>query len=150
MKIQTSKIIQTSCEELWPLLTDSRMDVPGWFCLGVPQPKSCELPNKMGGVGSERRCISDRGTVIQKITAWDPPTKLSFEMVSTDHGWGPCIDSLEEQFQLEDHGAGTLITRTTTIRAAGSLPFFKELGFYSGLKRVHLYVFSNWKTKLDH
>lgn len=125
------------------------MDVPGWFCLGVPQPKSCELPHGQGGEGDERRCISDRGTVIQKITAWDPPLRLCFKMVSTDHGWGPCVDSLEEAFHLEAVGEGTRITRTTTIQANGRYSMFKELGFYSGLKRVHLYVFANWKSRCE-
>ncbi|MBK1789910.1 SRPBCC family protein [Persicirhabdus sediminis] len=145
MKIRTSRFINTSSERLWPLLTNSRMDVPGWFCLGVPQPKSCELPNTNGEVGAERRCISDRGTVIQKITEWDPPVRLRFKMLTTDHTWGPCVESLEEDFHLEVHGSGTRITRTTTITASGIFPWLKELGFYSGLKRVHLYVFHNWK-----
>ncbi|MGJ8654415.1 MAG: SRPBCC family protein [Opitutaceae bacterium] len=149
MKIRTSKFIKTTSDKLWPLLTNSRMDVPGWFCLGVPQPKSCELPDRHGGVGSERRCISDRGTVIQQITEWDPPVRLRFKMVSTDHGWGPCVDSLEEDFHLETNGDGTRITRTTTIKARGMLPLLKELGFYSGLKRVHLYVFHNWKNETE-
>lgn len=147
MKIQTSKIIHSTCDELWPLLTNSRMDVPGWFCLGVPEPKSCRLPDNNGGVGSERECISDRGTVIQKITEWTPPFRLRFKMVSTDHNWGPCVDTLEEDFYLQDHKLGTRITRTTTIKAKGLFPFIKELGFYVGLKRVHLYVFANWKNK---
>ncbi|MGJ8655089.1 MAG: SRPBCC family protein [Akkermansiaceae bacterium] len=151
MKITTTKNIKTTPENLWPLLTNSRMDVPGWFCLGVPQPKSCELPNPAGGIGSERRCISDRGTVIQKITQWSPPHRLRFEMVTTDHTWGPCVDSIIEDFHLITTDSGTRITRTTTIKAKGKgiLPSIKELGFYTGLKRVHHYVFSNWKNKTE-
>lgn len=125
------------------------MDVPGWFCLGVPRPKSCELPGKYGGVGSERRCVSDRGTVIQRITEWNAPVKLRFKMISTDHDWGPCVDALEEEFHLVPVGEGTRITRTTTIKAKGSLLVLKELGFYTGLKRVHRYVFSNWKKEAE-
>ena len=146
MKIRTSSVIKKSREQLWPLLTNSRMDVPAWFCLSVPQPKACELPNSIGGVGSERRCISDRGTVIQRITEWSPPSKLRFKMITTDHTWGPCVKSLEEDFHLEEHNSGTRITRTTTIKATGPFSRMKELGFYTGLKRVHLYVFKNWKA----
>lgn len=145
MQIRTSKVINSSRETLWPLLTHSRMDVPGWFCLGVPQPKRCELPDRMGGVGSERRCLSDRGTVVQRITVWEPPSSLQFQMVSTDHSWGPLVQSLEEKFDLEPVGNRTKITRTTKIRAKGFASFFKEWGFYAGLKRVHHHVFANWK-----
>ncbi|YCM45829.1 hypothetical protein V2O64_07350 [Verrucomicrobiaceae bacterium 227] len=149
MKIQTTSVIEASREKLWPLLTNSRMDVPAWFCLGVPQPKACELPNEIGGVGAERRCISDRGTVIQRITEWSPPARLRFKMLTTDHTWGPCVESLEEDFHLETLNSGTRITRTTTIKATGIFAKLKELGFYSGLKRVHLYVFKNWRTSAE-
>lgn len=128
------------------MLTNSRMDVPGWFCLGLPRPVSCELPSAEGGEGAERRCISDRGTVIQKITEWNPSERLRFKMISTDHGWGPCVEALEEDFLLEEKSGGTRVSRTTRIRAKGWLPRVKELGFYFGLKRVHRYVFRNWRS----
>ena len=149
MQIHTSKNIKASADDIWPLLTQSRMDVPGCFCLGLPQPKSCELPNEVGGVGSERRCISDRGVVIQRITEWAPPNKLTFEMVTTDHTWSDCVDFLKEEFILSDSGKNTQVTRRTTIKAKGFLSLIKELGFYAGLKRVHLYVFKNWRTTAE-
>lgn len=149
MKIRTSRTFNVPREQLWPLLTKSRMDVPGWFCLGLPRPVSCELPQSFGGVGSERRCISDRGTVIQMITNWQPPDRLQFRMISTDHAWGPCVESLEEDFRLEQSNHGTRITRTTSIKATGWIPRIKEVGFYLGLKRVHRYVFDNWRATTE-
>ena len=125
------------------------MDVPGWFCLGLPQPKACELANGEGGVGLERRCTSDRGVVIQRITEWSPPTKLTFEMVNTDHTWSSSVDSLKEEFVLMDKGGQTVVTRRTTIKAKGFLSLIKEIGFYAGLKRVHLYVFKNWRATAE-
>ena len=142
--------MNATSEQLWPLLTNSRMDVPGWFCLGLPRPVSCELSQATGGVGSERRCISDRGTVIQTITKWQPPARLQFRMISTDHGWGPCVESIEEDFRLEQTSHGTRITRTTNITATGKFARIKEIGFYLGLKRVHRYVFDNWGAKTEY
>ena len=149
MKIRTSTSIKASMGDVWPLLTKSRMDVPGLFCLGLPQPKSCELANEVGGVGLERRCISDRGVVIQRITEWSPPTKLTFEMVRTDHTWSSDVESLQEEFTLVDAGDKTKVTRHTTIKATGFLRLIKEAGFYLGLKRVHLYVFKNWRATAE-
>lgn len=149
MRIRTSTLIKAPAEELWPLLTHSRMEVPGWFCLGLPRPVSCELPDPVGGLGSERRCISDRGTVTQKITNWQPPERLQFRMISTDHSWGPWVESLEEDFHLEEDRHGTRVTRTTTIKAKVWFPWLKEMGFYLGLKRVHRYVFENWRAELE-
>jgi len=149
MRIRTSQIILANPEQLWPLLTNSRMDVPGCFCLGLPRPVACELPDSTGGVGSERRCISDRGTVIQRITNWQPSRVLQFEMVTTDHCWGPYVESLKEHFELEPCSSGTRITRTTHIKATGLFRTLKELSFSLGLKRVHLYVFKNWRDELS-
>jgi len=144
MKIRTSRIMNATPEQLWPLLTNSRMDVPGWFCLGLPRPVACELPRSVGGLGAERRCISDRGTIVQRITTWQPCSQLQFRMVSTNHSWGPCVESLEEEFQLIPCPRGTRLTRTTNIQASGMFRTLKEIGFCIGLKRVHLYVFKNW------
>jgi hypothetical protein len=148
VKIRTSTLIPAAPERLWPLLTDSQMTAPGCFCLGLPRPVACELPESEGKVGAERRCISDRGTVTQTITLWQPPGRLGFRMVSTDHSWGRCVDALEEDFALEADAAGTRITRTTRIAARGGFRALKEALFCVGLKRVHLYVFKNWHRQM--
>lgn len=149
MKIRTSTIIKTSRERLWPLLTNSEMSVPGCFCLGVPKPVECRLPDGEGDVGASRQCVSDRGVVNQEITTWQQPEQLRFEMVNTDHDWSPCVESITEQFDLEDISNGTRITRTTTLRAKGYFRPLKELGFYFGLKRVHYFVFKNWRIQME-
>jgi hypothetical protein len=145
MKIKTSAIIPKSPEQLWPLLTHSQMTASGCFCPGIPRPVACELPSQQGGVGAERRCVSDMGTIHQTITVWEPPTLLQFRMNSTDQYWGPCVNSIEENFELKAIDNGTRITRTTQISAKRPLSFFKEALFCIGLKRVHFYVFKNWR-----
>jgi hypothetical protein len=40
-------------------------------------------------------------------------------------------------------------TRTTRIAATKPFQLIKELGFYIGLKRVHLYVFKNWRVQAE-
>lgn len=145
MKIATSTVMRTTADRLWPLLTGSQMTAPGCFCFGIPRPVACELPATAGGVGAERRCISDRGTVIQTITHWDPPARLKFRMNSTDHHWGRCVDSIEEDFTLEEVPEGLRITRVTQIAAKGTMKMLKGALFCVGLKRVHLYVFKNWR-----
>ncbi|PQJ29236.1 hypothetical protein [Rubritalea profundi] len=149
MKVTTSQLIENKEEVIWPLLTHSEMTSQGCFCLGVPKPMACELPNSIGGVGAERRCISDRGTVLQRILEWEPPSKLRFTMESTDHCWGPCIDSIEEEFSLRKTTAGTTVTRTTRFVAKGWLRPIKEIMFWVGLKRPHLFVFKNWKQQCE-
>lgn len=150
MKVQTTRLIRSSRDTLWPLLTNSQMAAEGCFCLGVPKPVACELPSRAGGVGVERRCVSDRGTVIQTITEWNPPERLRFHMVSTDHSWGRCLRAISEDFRLEATPEGTRITRVTSFEAKGFMSRVKELLFWTGLKRVHVYVFRNWRSQAEH
>lgn len=149
MRVRTSTFIESTREQLWPLLTSSQMTASGYFCLGVPRPLYCELPNQSGGVGAERRCVSDRGTVIQEITGWDPPERLRFRMVSTDHDWARWIASIDEEFVLDSEGSGVRLTRTTRCTTKGLAAALKERVVWFGLKRVHLYVFANWKRELE-
>ncbi len=149
MKLCTSTTIRTSCERLWPLLTSSQMTASDFFCLGLPRPVACELPDQAGGVGCERRCISDRGTITQVLTEWKPPQRLAFRMVATDHTWGRHVASIEETFVLTAVRAGTRITRITRLTARGPWSWLKELLFCVGVKRVHLYVFKNWRLQTE-
>jgi hypothetical protein len=71
-------------------------------------------------------------------------------MVSTDHSWGRCVESIEEEFTLERIPLGTRITRVTSIAARGFLRSVKEVLFYFGLKRVHLFVFQNWRNQAEN
>jgi len=147
MKIRTSTVIKTSREKLWPMLTDSEMNAPDCFCLGVPRPVECRLPDEVGGVGAERQCVSDRGVVNQKITTWLPPEELQFSMVNTDHSWSRYIESIDERFELVPMDNGTRIMRTTILKAKGNFRWLKEVAFYFGLKRVHFFVFKNWRAQ---
>jgi uncharacterized protein YndB with AHSA1/START domain len=148
MKIRTTATINAEPDSVWPLLTNSEMTAPGRFCLGVPKPVECRLPDAKGGVGQRRQCVSDRGVVNQEITTWIPPTKLEFRMIETNHDWADCVESIEERFDLSPLSPGTKIRRTTTLKASGHLRWLKEAMFYFGLKRVHFFVFKNWKSQV--
>lgn len=149
-----SLIVKTTCNynasaaELWPLLFNSKMDnkQPCYLLCGLPKPLECRLPDSQGGVGSTRECVSDKGTIQQLITEWVPGHKLSFQLVKTDLYFGPCVESILEQFELTDNNqAGCQITRTTTFRAKGPLAPVVSIPMFIGLKAIHRYVFSNWK-----
>jgi len=149
MRVKTTATFKSDANIIWPLLTNSEMSIDGCFCFGMPRPVSCELPNSEGGVGAERRCTSDRGTITQRITEWDPPLKLRFKMESSNQYWSPCMQSIDERFIISDIDGRRKVTRITTYKATGLLRYAKELVFWIGLKRVHLYVFKNWKAQSE-
>lgn len=150
MKVRTTAILPSRPEDVWPLLTNSSMDRsrPCLFRLGVPKPVQCRLPGG-GGVGARRECVSEQGRVIQRITRWDPPRALSFEMVKTDLFFADHVAAIEEAFDLESAGTDTKVVRTTRVRLQSGRPAFCGILFWIGLKQVHRYVFRNWALALN-
>ena len=148
MVVKTPYFYKVSAAALWPLLFNSKMDdrQPCYLLCGLPKPLECRLPDNQGGVGSTRECVSDKGTIQQRITEWIPGHKLSFELVKTDLYFGPCVESIKEQFEITDNNqGGCRIIRTTTFNAKGPLAFLVSIPMYIGLKAIHRYVFRNWK-----
>lgn len=148
MTVRTSSTFLASPSDMWPLLYRSKMDgdQPCYFLCGLPKPLECRLPGETGGVGGTRECVSDKGVIRQRITEWEPAKKLSFELVQTDIYFGPCVESIVENFELAPaHGGGTVITRTTHFRFRKSYGVFAAIPMCIGLKAIHRYVFRNWR-----
>ncbi len=147
MKIKTTYWIAAAPSVVWPLLCRSKMDSSKrcLFNFGVPKPRECKLPNGSGGVHSERHCISDKGTIRQKITTWENESRLEFEMQETDIYFSSCVESIHECFLLLPDKKGTQITRTTYIKTKGFCAFGKAFLIGIGIKQVHYYVFQNWR-----
>ncbi len=147
MIVRTTAVIAKPPEEVWTLLCNSRMDtrVPLLFRFGIPKPVECRLPSGVGGAGQRRQCVSNLGTINQRITLWDDNKTLMFEMLDTDMYFGRYITSIQERFDLAAVGARqTKITRTTKFKVKGGLGNFRSLLIWIGLKNVHRYVFRNW------
>ncbi len=136
-------------EALWALLCDSRMTVPHrspLFRLGLPRPVECRLPDGDGGVGQQRECRAEGGSVLQEITVWEPPVRLEFRMVRTNlvHRW--FFDTIVEEFRLAPVDASTTrVTRTTLGRIKPRFYLMCPL-FKLGLRQVHRFVYRNWAS----
>lgn len=147
MIVTTTAIISKPPQEVWTLLCDSQMDahVPLLFRFGIPKPVECRLPSGVGGVGQHRHCVSNLGTIDQRITLWEDNRTLMFEMMDTDMSFGRYITSIKERFDLVAEGERrTKITRTTEFEVNGRASVFKSLMVWVELKNVHRYVFRNW------
>jgi polyketide cyclase/dehydrase/lipid transport protein len=150
MIVRTCARLPGRPDAVWPLLCSSSRDGsrPCLFRLGVPKPVECRLPSGAGAVGARRECISNQGRVGQRITRWDPPRVLAFEMVETDLFFARHVDAVREQFELEPAGEGTRIVRTTSLHLKPRAAWVRPLLLGVGLKQVHWYVFRNWAATL--
>ncbi len=114
------------------------------FKLGVPQPLECRLPAG-GGVGAERECVSDQGTVHQRILEWEPGRRLSFRMETNDLPSAKGIQLIEDSFDLEPTSSGVAVYRKTRVQVTADYSLLRRLELRLGLKQVHRYVFRNWQ-----
>lgn len=150
MIVRTATLLRRPPEEVWPLLCSSAMDRdrPCLFRVGVPKPVRCMLPDGEGSVGARRECVSDQGRVRQRITRWDPPAALAFEMLETDLPFASLVVGIEDTFELSKAPCGTAVLRTTKIDVKRAASVFAPLLLFLGLKQVHRYVFRNWARLL--
>lgn len=151
MRVTTTRVIPLAPDQAWLLLCDSRLALrplcPVFF-LGTPRPHECALPAGEGGVGAERECRSEQGTVHQRITVWEPARHLRFHMESTTLGFDRYLDELIDDFTLTAHPTGTSVTRTTTFVSHGWLKPLRYAMVFVGLKSVHRFVFRNWQSTI--
>ncbi len=149
MIVRTEFLFRNDPERIWPRLCHATMDTrrPCLFRFGIPKPVECRLPSEHGEVGATRECVSDHGTIQQRILEWVPPARLKFEMVSTDLDFRRHVDTLVDTFELRPLGPeSTLVIRTSELRLHGPLAWIRAPGLWIGMKQVHRYVFQNWAT----
>lgn len=146
MLIRTRRPFHSPAGVVWPLLCNSKMDRSNslLFRLGVPQPLECRLPAG-DGVGAERECVSDQGTVHQRILEWVPERALAFRMETNDLPSAKGIEAIEDRFEIEPIRRGVAVYRQTRVQVAADYPLLKRLELRLGLKQVHRYVFRNWQ-----
>lgn len=151
MLVRTRTVLPRPAESVWPLLCDSRVTLTPRcpvFRLGVPRPVECRLPEGVGGEGALRQCVSDQGSIRQRITEWRPPRRLTFHMEHTDLAFARCVDGLTDQFELRPLRAGTatLLTRTTRVEIRGRFRCLTQAAVYVGLKAIHRHAFRAWRA----
>ena len=96
-------------------------------------------------MGATRECVSNRGTITQRITVWEPEQRLVFHMLHTDIEFCPRVSAIEDEFRLERLGEDrTRITRETHFTVSGPLQSLQRRIVKLGLSRIHKYVFENW------
>ena len=147
MRVRTCCTIDAPPQVVWPLLCDSAMESPTplLFWLGIPRPRRCRLPSGVGGVGQPRQCVSDKGSIQQRILQWEECRRLRFEMEHTDLFFRGHVRAVMDTFDIEEPAPGTTrLTRTTELALAGRFQNIKAAAVWFGLKLVQRYVFKNW------
>lgn len=81
--VTTTVVVAAPPEAIWRHVVEfSPLDEPpAWFFrLGIAYPKRATIAG--AGVGAVRRCEFSTGAFIEPITAWEPPSRLAFDVAS--------------------------------------------------------------------
>ncbi len=88
------------------------------------------------GVGTRRRCeISEKMIVEERITRWHEGTGYSMEVY---HSTGTPIDKLTVDFELKQHGDGTVAEITINYQMKGILDYLPMKPLFRKQAKEHL------------
>lgn len=114
--IRTSIHLDAPQEQVWAniqSLDSLAGQKPFLMHVGLPVPQRCVLQGT--AVGSKRTCYFDQGSIEETILAWDPPRRMLLSIDRTNMPGRHWLEFEGAEYDLQPDGAGTLITRTTTI-----------------------------------
>lgn len=114
--IRTSVHLDATPAQVWAniqSLDSLTGEKPFLMHVGLPVPQRCVLQGT--AVGSKRTCYFDQGSIEETILAWDPPRRMLLSIDRTNMPGRHWLEFEGAEYDLKPDGAGTLITRTTTI-----------------------------------
>jgi hypothetical protein len=141
LTITTHCDFSRSPDTIWLGITNATMTVSRPFCfhLGIPLPRKCEITRSVDGIGTERRCTSDKGHIDQVISDFSPNRRLAFALASHDLRTAFAIGHMDDEFLFAPlDGGRTRLTRTTRIEVPdGAALWFRCWAIGQSIRNVH-------------
>jgi hypothetical protein len=114
--------------------------------IGLPVPTSCKTEGE--GVGGKRTCYFEHGFIEERITEWDYPRSMKFEIVAFDVPGRPWLSFKDASYDILSSGNKTWIKRRTTIVSRLSPAWYWKPLEGIGVHTEHQYLFEGLGNKL--
>jgi len=115
--------------------------------IGLPVPVSCSMSGE--GVGAIRTCYFEQGHIAERVTEWNPPSSMKFDVVEFDVPGRPWLSFKDASYELTTEGGKTVVTRKTTILSIlGPAWYWRPLEKI-GVETEHEYLFEEVKRKIE-
>jgi hypothetical protein len=142
-------IVDASPEAVWNEL--KRMDnisASKTFLMkiGLPIPVSCQTEGE--GVGGKRTCYFEHGFIEERITEWNYPNSMKFDIVASEVPGRPWLTFRDAGYEIRREGTHTMITRQTTILSRLSPVWYWRRLEAVGVHTEHQYLFEALDNKL--
>jgi len=115
--------------------------------IGLPVPVRCTMQGE--GVGAKRTCYFESGHIEERVTEWNPPNLMSFEITDFDVPGRPWLSFKDASYELTQENGQTVIVRTTTIVSRLSPAAYWRPLEKLGVETEHEYLFEELKKRID-
>ncbi len=114
--------------------------------IGLPVPVSCKTEGE--GVDGKRTCYFEHGYIEERITEWNFPHTMKFEIVAFNVPGRPWLSFQDAGYEIQRVGNKTLITRKTTIVSRLAPAWYWRRLEAIGVHTEHEYLFEGLGNKL--
>jgi hypothetical protein len=114
--------------------------------IGLPVPVSCKTEGER--VGGKRTCYFETGYIEERITKWDFPNSMQFEITASDVPGRPWLSFRDAGYEFKRDGNRTVLTRTTTIVSRLSPAWYWRRLEAIGVRTEHRYLFEALENDL--
>lgn len=114
--------------------------------IGLPVPVSCVMEGE--GVGAKRTCYFESGSIEERVTEWQPPNVMRFEVTASDVPGRPWLSFKDAGYEIRNVNGKTVVTRTTTIVSRLSPAWYWRPMEKIGVETEHEYLFEELKRRV--
>ena len=115
--------------------------------IGLPVPVSCVMEGE--GVGAKRTCYFESGSIEERVTEWQPPNVMKFEITASDVPGRPWLSFKDAGYEIRSVSGKTVVTRTTTIVSRLSPAWYWRPMEKIGVETEHEYLFEELKRRVE-
>jgi len=114
--------------------------------IGLPVPVSCVMEGE--GVGAKRTCYFESGSIEERVTEWQPPNLMKFEITASDVPGRPWLSFKDAAYEIRSVNGKTVVTRSTTIISRLSPAWYWRPMEKIGVETEHEYLFEELKRRV--
>lgn len=142
-------VVNAAPESVWnELRSMDSIDAskPFLMNIGLPVPVSCRTEGE--GIGAKRTCYFEHGYIEERITEWNYPNSMKFEITASEVPGRPWLSFKDAGYEMRRENGRTTITRSTTIVSRLSPVWYWKRLEALGVHTEHRYLFEALEKKL--